>query len=152
MAYEKDVRICEQWVPNVRLLRYIYKTFVIQHCPELSKQVLVPKLSYFSKITALFRNQNMLSQRMVPLAVKYSIIRPDARSLDMNPIENIFHIMQKVGQAICQQITDNSYEQSEMQVKNTLMSISPNLIDCIMETLLERMTMVVKTNGYRTKC
>ena len=89
---------------------------------------------------------------MVPLAGKYSIIRPDARSLDMNPIENIFHIMRKVGQAICQQITDNSYEHSEIQVKTTLMSISPNLIDYIMETLLERMTMVVKANGYRTKC
>jgi len=76
-----------------------------------------------------------------------------ARSPDINPIENMFHLVRKQlkEDALNLNITNESYNDFSKRVANTLLNISPEIIDKTIESMRTRMIEIVKRKGGRTR-
>ena len=76
-----------------------------------------------------------------------------ARSPDLNPIENIFHIVRRQlrEDALEQEIKKESYDQFCERVSNTIRSTSRELIAKTIASMNRRIVAVIKSKGERTK-
>ena len=79
-------------------------------------------------------------------------LRP-ARSPDLNPIENIFHLIKKklAKQALNLQIEKESFEEFKTRVLRCCNDIDPLIIDRTIESLPKRIDAILKGRGCRTK-
>ena len=73
------------------------------------------------------------------------------RSTDINPIENVFHLVKKQlnRDALEQNITQESDRQFSDRVKETILSFPVATIDNIIESMDKRMNMIIKKKGQR---
>ena len=76
-----------------------------------------------------------------------------ARSPDLNPIENLFHLInnQLSVDAKEQNMQHETYDQFSKRVKHTLENCSKETIDSVIDSMHNRMKMVVKSKGERLK-
>ena len=79
--------------------------------------------------------------------------RIPARSPDLNPIENIFHLIKKklAKQALNLQIEKESFEEFKTRVLRCCNDIDPLIIDRTIESLPKRIDAILKGRGCRTK-
>lgn len=75
------------------------------------------------------------------------------RSPDLNPIENLFHLVSKQLEkdAIDEQITSENFEQFSERVKKTIMNFSKDTIDNIIKSMGKRIAMIIQKRGERLK-
>ena len=75
------------------------------------------------------------------------------RSPDLNPIENIFHMVRRQlkEDALELEIMKETYEEFCERVKKTIEAVSPDLIDKTIESMKDRITAVIRCKGGRTK-
>lgn len=75
------------------------------------------------------------------------------RSGDLNPIENIFNVVKKdlKTQAICLNITSESYQQFAQRVETTLYSLRREIIDNTIASMYNRLDLIIRNRGRRTK-
>ena len=75
------------------------------------------------------------------------------RSPDLNPIENLFHLVSKQlrEDAIDKQITSENFEQFSERVKRTMTNLSKITIDRIIESMNNRVAMIIEKRGQRLK-
>ena len=75
------------------------------------------------------------------------------RSPDLNPIENIFHIVKKEleGEAIRKHITVESFDEFEKRITNVLDNISVECIDRTIDSMRRRINSVITCKGYQIK-
>ena len=76
-----------------------------------------------------------------------------ARSPDLNPIENLFHIAKSrlKKDAICKSITREPYEEFVLRVKETIMSTPVTTINNIIESMNKRIEEGIKKKGHRIR-
>ena len=76
-----------------------------------------------------------------------------ARSPDINPIENIFHLVRRQlkEDALNRNITSENFDDFSKRVANTILAIQPEVIDKTIESMQTRMVEIVKRKGGRTK-
>ena len=76
-----------------------------------------------------------------------------ARSPDLNPIENMFHIAKKglERQVIDSQIVRETWQEFKSRVIKTLHNILVDYVDNIITSVPKRINAVLQRNGYRTK-
>ena len=81
------------------------------------------------------------------------IFKIPARSPDLNPIENFFHLVKKdlKAQAIRNRITRESMEEFNTRVVDTLKSYPVSTIDRIIESMDKRIELIIKSKGRRIK-
>ena len=81
------------------------------------------------------------------------LLKIPPRSLDLNPIENIFHIVSKKLEkdAVEKNITRESYEQFCERVKRTISGISYHLIDKTIQSMSFRVAEIIQNGGERLK-
>ena len=74
-------------------------------------------------------------------------------SPDLNPIENVFNIVSAKLErdALRKQITDETFEQFSNRVEKTLCNIDPKLIDHTIESMNERIELIIKRRGHCLK-
>ena len=74
-------------------------------------------------------------------------------SPDINPTENTFHLVgrQLSSDAIEQNITQESYEQFCVRVRNTILSFPKESIDATIESVEKHMKLIIKVKENRTK-
>ena len=75
------------------------------------------------------------------------------RSLEMNPIENVFNITKEMlhADALSKNITKENFEEYSKRVKETLHSIPLETINKTIGSMPSRMRMVVKGKGKRIR-
>lgn len=75
------------------------------------------------------------------------------RSGDLNPIENIFNVVKKdlKRQAICLNITSESYQQFAQRVETTLYSLRREIVDNTIASMYNRLDLIIGNRGRRTK-
>ena len=75
------------------------------------------------------------------------------RSPDLNPIENMFHLVKNdlQRQAICENITAESFSEFEKRILNTLDETSVDVIDHTIDSMSGRINAVIKSKGFRIK-
>ena len=74
-----------------------------------------------------------------------------ARSPDINPIKNFFHLVKKQWNrdALEQNITQESYRQFSDRVKETILNFPVATTDNIIESVDKRMNMIIKKKRQR---
>ena len=76
-----------------------------------------------------------------------------ARSPDLNPIENMFHLVRKqlARDAIKNEIKKESYDELSKRVSTTLLNFPIDTIRKTIDTMEKRLKLVIKGRGNRTK-
>ena len=76
-----------------------------------------------------------------------------ARSPDLNPIENMFHLIRKKlhEDALVNEIKKETFEQFAQRVKMTIKEFSVEIIDKTIESMNKRIKKILTTRGERTK-
>ena len=85
--------------------------------------------------------------------VEAEMLKIPARSPDINPIENIFHLVksQLNKQAVTENITSESYEQFQTRVIQVLRTFPIDIIDKTIDSMSKRINKMISSKGYRTK-
>ena len=85
--------------------------------------------------------------------VEAEMLKIPARSPDINPIENIFHLVksQLNKQAVTENITSESYEQFQTRVLQVLRTFPVDIIDKTIDSMSKRINKMISSKGYRTK-
>ena len=75
-----------------------------------------------------------------------------ARSPDMKPIKNVLnYVRTKLHESLSRNITFENFEEYSARVKKTLPSVPVEYINKTIESMNNRLSMVVKTGGKRIK-
>ena len=76
-----------------------------------------------------------------------------ARSPDLNPIENLFHIVRKKMEAeiLQKNIVHHSWDEFVERVKYNIWSVSREYVDKTISSMPKRIKAIVKNEGKRTK-
>jgi transposase len=76
-----------------------------------------------------------------------------ARSPDLNPIENLFHIVKKQiqSQAIAERIYKETWHAFKARVRKTILNIPITYVNNLLLSMPKRIDAVIKCRGFRTK-
>ena len=85
--------------------------------------------------------------------VNAKLFRIPARSPDLNPIENFFHLVSRKLEKDSKKcnITKKSKEQFEQRIKDTMQNFRKDKIDKIIESMTKRVESILKGRGKRLK-
>ena len=98
-------------------------------------------------------SQNCVMARNAMQHVNADLLNIPARSPDLNPIENLFHLVgKKLKQdAIDQNIEIESFKEFSKRVIDTITNTDSGVIDNIIESMPKRIKDVIKVRGERLK-
>lgn len=98
-------------------------------------------------------SQNSAIARKAMVRANSELLNIPPRSPDLNPIENLFKIVSDKlrSQALSQKISSETYEQFQMRVVNTFMTMSTDTIDKIIASMPNRITNIILRKGQRIK-
>ena len=97
------------------------------------------------------QNSAIVRDAMKKIGVKVHSTPP--RSPDINPIQNMFHLVDKKlhSDAIEKSITCESYKEFSARVKSAMENFHVDMIDRIIDTMPKRMRKIVKCGGQQLK-
>ena len=149
IAHNKGVVLCEHL--NQKMNGKYYASIVRRTFPAAFKKTMSPK----AKRVLIDGDPSQNSKKALQ-AIRRIGARPfkiPARSPDLNPIENLFHLARNKlhRQARTRKITNESKEEFVLRVSNTLQSFNPEIIDKIIESMPKRINMIIKRRGHRIK-
>ncbi len=150
IAYKKGIILCE---PYVKMDGRFFGTFVREHF-----KITFAKAGMKVGGQRLFVMDNDPSQTSKIAMSALSQVEAQhheipARSPDLNPIENIFHIVKKKLEFEAESlgIVSESFEQFQTRVISCCDSIDPELIDKTISSMPKRIHSIISSKGNRTK-
>ena len=151
VAYKKGVIMCEQFDPEERFCGESYGRFIVKHFPSAFKDSANPRGKLVLQDGDPVQRSKKAEDACRSLGGSTFNIPP--RSLDINPIENVFH---NVRRALAEQVKElniesETYNEFAKRVMNVIKSMPHDVIDRTIESLLKRMKMIVSSNGDRIK-
>ena len=86
-------------------------------------------------------------------AIPCQLFKIPARSPDLNPIDNVFHLVgnQLRKDAIEKSISRETFEQFCWRIKKSLLNFSPAIISKIIESMNKRVDAIIVSKGERIK-
>ena len=98
-------------------------------------------------------SQNCILSKDAMDAIPCRLFKIPPRSPDLNPIENIFHLVgaQLRKDAREQEIGRETYEQFCHRIKRTMINFPTEVINSTIESMGRRIDAVIKMKGQRTK-
>lgn len=98
-------------------------------------------------------SQNSAAARSAFKAIGAKLFSIPPRSPDLNPIENLFHLVKRnlKKQATEKKITYESVEQYAQRIENTFKALDKTLINKIISSMPARINDTIKNNGGRTR-
>ena len=148
-AYEKGVIATEQYYGRINAEKF--PAFVREHFASMFKKGANPRRKLFLQDGD--SSQNSVKARSAWDEVAARKFTIPARSLDLNPIENTFHIVKcRLRQdALDQQITQEDFGAFSSRVKTTLETITIDVVDRTILSMGKRINEIVKRRGHRIK-
>ena len=124
-----------------------FKSFVSEHFPEILRKSKKGHSRLFIQDGDPRQNSAKAWKAIASIGAKLLVIPP--RSPDLNPIENVFHLVRKCLdiEAFEQKITHETFNQYTARVKNTLYSMDKAVIDNIIASMSRRIDLIVKNKG-----
>ena len=149
IAHEKGVLCCEQYMGNIT--GESFADFVRENFPEMFENSSNPRGKLFLQDGD--PRQNSKKARDAMDSVNCRLFSIPARSPDINPIENFFHLIRnKLEQdAIASNIQRESFEEFSLRIKSTICNYPRDVIDRTIESIPKRMGLIIKGKGLRTK-
>ena len=141
ISFQQGIVCCEQYE---KLNGDYFKDFVLQHFPKLFNNCRKSHSRWF--IQDGDPSQNSLKARKAMELVGAKLLAIPPRSPDLNPIENVFHLIKKRvdRDALDKHITFESFEEFSKRVKSTFNYMSKDVIDNIIGSMCTRIDMVLK--------
>lgn len=98
-------------------------------------------------------SQNSALARKAMKSIRAKLLSIPARSPDLNPIENLFHLIKRQlnSDAIVRDIKRETFQEFSARVKFTILHFDNNVIDKIIESMSNRIEMVVNRKGKRIR-
>lgn len=149
IAYGKGVIACDQFFE--RLTGEKFAVYVCDHFPQIFSKSANPKAKRFLQDGDPVQNSAAAKRAFKETgAFMFSI---PARSPDLNPIENLFHLVsrQLEKDALDMEITRENFEQFSARVKRTVENFPASTIDNIIMTMDKRVRMIMNKRGERLK-
>ena len=149
IGYQKGVVFCEQY--DGRLNGEKFAEFVRTKLPDAFERSTNPRGKCFLQDGDPSQNSKKAYEALVSIGASKFSIPP--RSPDLNPIENIFHIVKNrlSEDALEQGISFENWAQFTTRVKQTIESTDGALIDKTIASMEKRINLVIKNKGERTK-
>lgn len=147
IAYQQGVLICE---PYQKMNGEFFEDFVDRNFKTLFRAS--------RKNSKLFvqdgdPSQNSAAARRAFARTGAQLVQIPARSPDLNPIENVFHIVAEDLRkyAISKRLDYESYQDFEGRIVSTIRNVSTDVIDKTIASTQKRLQMIVSSGGRRTK-
>ena len=147
ISYGKGVILCEQY--NSLNGRY-FKTLIEREFQRMFRES--------QKSSKLFiqdgdPSQNSALARTALKKVGAKLLAIPPRSPDLNPIENIFHLVKKIldADAMKNNIRYETYEQFSARIVETFKELDHTLIDRTIASMPKRIDAIIGNKGSRTK-
>ena len=149
IAYSKGVVCCEQYTET--LTGNLFAEFVREYFPLVFKRGQNPKGRLFLQDGDPRQNSKIACKAMEAVDCRMFEIPP--RSPDINPIENMFHLVrqQLTKDAWDYKITKETFEQFSDRIKNTINNFPVAVINKTIESMNKGMRLILKGKGNRTK-
>jgi len=149
IAYGQGVILCEHYKDT--LTGELFAEFIKNHFPQTFERSANPRGKLFLQDGDPRQNSVIAKRAMYEIGCKMFAI--PARSPDLNPIENMFHLVRKQlhHDALVNEITKESFSEFAKRVKATMTVFDANIIDRTIESMNGRIARVVKSKGARTK-
>lgn len=98
-------------------------------------------------------SQNSATSRKAMKSVRAKLLSIPARSPDINPIENLFHLIKRRlnNDAIARDIKKETFKEFSARVKSTIINFDKNAIDKIIESMSKRIEMIIDKKGNRIR-
>ena len=153
ILYGKGVAEVELWKePYEKMTAEFFAGFVLRIFPTLFE---IAGKEEDRKIFVMDNDPSQTSAKAMDTIADmgYTMQKIPARSPDLNPIENVFHVVRK---RIETQVKENNvvhqtWEQFKQMVQYNIWSTSKDLIDKTICSVNKRLHEIVKTNSKRTK-
>ena len=149
IAYGKGVIGVEQYTGSINGEKFA--DIVRRHFPQLVQDGANPTGGYFVQDNDPSQNSKKAKEALAEVkAYQFSI---PARSPDLNPIENVFHLASKkiIKDGKTQRIESETFEQFSRRCKKTLLEFPQDIIDKTIKSMDKRIQMVIDNKGQRTK-
>ena len=149
IAYGKGVIAAEQYFGRINA--DTFSSFVREHFASMFKKCPNPKGKLFLQDGDPSQNSCKARSAWDQIgARKFSI---PARSPDLNPIENIFHIVKKKlhQDALEMKIEREDFDEFSARVKRTLESVPVDVVDRTIRSMDKRIDLIVKRKGQRIR-
>ena len=149
IAHDRGTVLCEHM--ETKLTGASFAEFVRTHFPVAFERVAKPECDTFLQDGDPRQVSKIAKEAMTAIGCKMFGIPP--RSPDLNPIENVFHLIRRKlrEDALRMEITYENYEQFCQRVKRTIENFSIDIINKTIESLPKRLSLVICGNGERTK-
>ena len=149
IAYGKGVILAEQYEGNINGQKFA--DFVRDKFPDLFERSVNTRGKLFLQDGDPSQNSRKAMTAIYEVhARKFSI---PARSPDLNPIENIFNNVKNMlyEQALERYITRENFIDFSERVRNTLLTFSPDVIDRTINSMDNRISLIIRSRGQRIK-
>lgn len=149
IGYGRGVVICEQYLG--RLNGEKFADFIRTHLPKGFADSPNPRGKMFLQDGDPSQNSQKARDAMYSIGARKFSIPP--RSPDLNPIENMFHIVknQLTRDAISKNIKFENWDSFCSRVKTTIMNFPITIINNTIESMEKRIDLIIKSKGERTK-
>ena len=149
IAYEKGVIAAEQY--HGRINAETFSSFFREHFASIFKKSGKPRGKLFLQDGDPSQNRVKARSAFDEVGARKRTI--PARSPDLNPIENIFHIVKsRLRQdTLDQQITREDFAAFSAKVKTTLETVPIDMVDRTILSMGKRINEIIKRKGQRIK-
>lgn len=149
IAFDRGVICCEQY--HSILTGEMFAEFVTDHFSSVFENSANPRGKLFLQDGDPRQCSKVARQALYHLGCRMFAIPP--RSPDINPIENIFHLVRKQLQddALKNKITKESFAAFSERVKLTMENFPVETINKTIISMKKRMELIVQGKGNRTK-
>lgn len=149
ISYNCGVVLCERYegaINGDKMVNIILNSF-----PQAFKKSVAPRAKRL--LMDGCPRQNCKKAQRAYNTVGAKIIKIPARSPDLNPIENFFHLAKKElkRQARANKITHETMEEYNARVENTLHNFPTSTINNLIASMEKRIDLVLKAEGRRIK-
>ena len=146
IAYKKGVIICEEYE---KLNGAYFADFIKRNFINMFGAADKDHVNYFLQDGD--RSQNSKAAKEAMKRVKAEVFHIPAKSPDLNPIENIFHLTNKELRKTSKQIKTESREEFVLRIRRALHSVPLATIDKTILSMDRRIEMVIQARGERIK-
>lgn len=149
IAHTHGVVMCKQY--NWKVTGKTFADFVLRTFPETFERCNAGEEKKFLQDGDPRQNSKVAREAFETVSCEMFAI--PARSPDLNPIENMFHLIRKQlkEDAIKQSIQHETYKEFSQRVHTTITNFPKDIINRTIESMKKRIEMVVASKGERIK-
>ena len=149
IAHRRGVVLCEQYFGTITGAKFA--NIVRSHFPLAFQKCKFPHMKHVLMDGCPRQGSKPAKQAFISIGASYMVV--PARSPDLNPIENLFHLVKRAirKDAFAKNITAETFEQFSERCKSIVLSYSVAHIDATIESMKKRVNLVLYHRGQRIK-